>query len=134
MWYNLLDMNNINQYMRAYTYCTESQIIDIIKKSFVKDSGKTKCLKKGDNYFTVSFHDDGSYFSFKYSNDGLIKLFYKNGEISGTVTDEAILGTLIDKIFMELEDELCGDESGEKRLQFEIHNKIIEIAFSINFL
>ena len=120
--------------MRAYTYCTESQIIDIIKNSFVKDGGKTKCLKKGENYFTVSFHDDGSYFSFKYSNDGLIKLFYKNGEISGTVTDEVILGTLIDKIFMELEDELCGDESGEKRLQFEIHNKIIEIAFSINFL
>ena len=118
--------------MPAYTYCTESQIIDAIKNSFAKDNGKTKCLKKGDNFFTVTFHDDGSYFSFEYCEEGLTKMFYKNGKISGAVTDGAIVGTLIDKIFMELEAELQDDTSGEKRLQFEIHNKIVELAFSPN--
>lgn len=120
--------------MPAYTYCSESQIIDAIKNSFVKDNGKTKCLKKGDNFFTVTFHDDGSYFSFEYCEEGLTKMFYKNGKISGAVTDGAIIGTLIDKIFMELEAELRNDTSGEKRLQFEIHNKIVELAFSSNMM
>lgn len=127
-------MNNTKRYMSNNTYCTESQIINVIKNSFAKDKGKTKCIRRGENYFTVSFHNDGSYFSFNYCEDGLTKMFYKNGKISGTVTDEDILGTLIDKIFTELDDELCGDESGEKRLQFEIHNKLIELAFMSDLL
>ena len=120
--------------MPAYTYCTEQQIIDEIKKSFAKSNGKTKCLKKGDNFFTVTFHDDGSYFSFEYCEEGLTKMFYKNNKISGAVTDGAIVGTLIDKIFMELEAELHNDNSGEKQLQFEIHNKIVELAFAPNMM
>jgi hypothetical protein len=120
--------------MSAYTYCTENQIIDAVKKSFAYSNGKTRCLKKGDNFFTVRFHDDDSYFSFEYCEEGLTKMFYKNGKISGAITDGAIIGTLIDKIFMELEAELRNDNSGEKQLQFEIHNKIVELALASNMM
>lgn len=120
--------------MSSYTYYTEGQIIETIKNSFKNDNGKTKCLKKGDNFFTVTFHNDGSYFSFEYCEEGLTKLFYKNGKISGSITNGTIIETLIVKIFMELETELREDTSGEKRLEFEIHNKIVELAFSPNMV
>ena len=120
--------------MTSYTYYTENQIIETIKNSFKVDNGKTKCLKKGDNFFTVTFHNDGSYFSFEYCEEGLTKMFYKNGKISGSITNGTIIETLIDKIFMELESELREDTSDEKRLEFEIHNKIVELAFAPNMM
>ena len=114
--------------MASFTYYTEAQIIDAIKNSFKNDNGKTKCLKKGDNFFTVAFHNDGSYFSFEYCEEGITKLFYINGKISGSITNEMMVSTLVEKVFVELCTEVAAFKQSEKTLERSILDKIMELA------